>query len=111
MERPLIWLGTSLNNLKKFPVLVKKEAGHQFNSIQNGFEPDDWKPFNDIGAGVKEIRIKDSEGIFRIIYVAKFKQGIYVLHSFQKKTQKTRKQDIDMAKARYQLIVSAQVKE
>ena len=107
MERPLIWLGTSLNDLIKFPVAVKKDAGHQLNSVQNGIEPDDWKPFNDIGAGVKEIRIKEREGIFRVIYVTKFKQGVYVLHSFQKKTQKTRKKDIDIAKARYKLIVTA----
>jgi phage-related protein len=57
-----------------------------------------------IGSGVNEIRIKDSEGQFRVIYVAKFVDGIHVLHAFQKKTQKTRKKDIDLAKKRYKEI-------
>jgi phage-related protein len=109
MERPLIWLGTSLDDLKEFPVEAKKEAGHQLNSVQNGFDPTDWKPFGLIGPGVREIRIKDSHGIFRIMYVAKFVEGVYVLHSFQKKAQKTAKQDIELAKARYNSIVAEQV--
>ena len=54
-----------------------------------------------IGPGVKEIRIRDTAGAFRIIYVAKFAEAIYVLHCFQKKTQQTRKQDIDLAQQRY----------
>jgi phage-related protein len=60
---------------------------------QRGLEPDDWKPFNDIGAGTKEIRIRDADGIYRVMYVAKFKEAIYVLHCFQKKTEATSKHD------------------
>lgn len=111
MERPLIWLGTSLDDLKDFPDAAKKEAGHQLNIVQNGFDPTDWKPFKEIGSGVREIRIKDNIGIFRVIYVAKFTQGVYVLHSFQKKTQKTPKQDIELAKSRYNSIGAIQVEK
>lgn len=109
MERPIFWIGTSLANLKAFPLEARKEAGYQLHLVQNGQDPDDWKPFSDIGSGVREIRITDSSGIFRIMYLAKFKEGIYVLHGFQKKTQKTRKQDIDIARTRYQAIISTRV--
>ncbi|NKQ35490.1 MAG: hypothetical protein HF973_07725 [Chloroflexi bacterium] len=60
-------------------------------------EPENWKPFKSVGKGVQEIRISANKGISRVIYVAKFTDAIYVLHSFQKKTQKTVKKDIDIA--------------
>lgn len=109
-ERQILWLGTSLADLKKFPVKARQEAGFQLHRVQTGMEPDDWKPFNEIGSGAREIRITDSDGIFRIMYVAKFKEGIYVLHSFQKKTQRTRKQDSDIAKTRYQAMIATSLK-
>lgn len=68
--------------------------------VQRGGDPDDWKPIAAIGTGVKEIRIKDETGAYRIIYLTKLKDSVYVLHAFQKKTQKTRKSDIDLAKKR-----------
>ena len=74
---------------------------------QAGLEPVDWKPFDDVGAGTKEIRIKDSSGIYRVMYVAKFEEAIYVLHYFQKKTQVTNKQDKAIAEARYRAVVNA----
>ena len=60
---------------------------------------------NTIGAGAVEIRIKDSTGIYRVIYVARFEEAVYVLHAFQKKTRKTRKTDIELAKARYKALL------
>lgn len=69
--------------------------------VQNGREPDDWKPMHSVGQGVREIRIRDITGVYRVIYVAKFADAIYVLHCFQKKTQKTRKADLDLAGQRY----------
>jgi len=59
---------------------------------------------NTVGAGAVEIRIKDKDGIYRVIYVARFEEAIYVLHAFQKKSQKTRKVDIELAKARYKAL-------
>jgi phage-related protein len=53
-----------------------------------------------IGAGVREIRIRESSGAFRIIYVFRFADAVYVLHAFQKKTQKTRASDLELAKER-----------
>jgi len=105
-EKPIYWVGTSLKDLQALPDEVKKEAGYQLHRVQQGIEPENWKPFHEIGSGVKEIRIYDQSGAFRIMYVAKFSEKIYVLHSFQKKSQKTSQNDINIAKARYKTIMS-----
>ena len=99
--KPVEFVGSSLDDLRAFPIAARREAGHQIDLVQNGQEPDDWKPMNTIGAGVKEIRIRDTSGAFRIIYVAKFADAVYVLHCYKKKTEKTSKTDIDLAAKRY----------
>lgn len=100
-SKPVEFLGTSLDDLRAFPPSAKREAGYQIDQVQNGLDPDDWKPMNTVGQGVKEIRVRDSDGAFRVIYVAKFADAVYVIHCFQKKTQKTNKADIDLASKRY----------
>jgi len=99
--KPIEFKGTSLDDLRAFPLSAKREAGHQLDQIQNGHEPDDWKPMKTVGQGVKEIRVRDAVGAFRVLYVAKFADAVYVLHCFQKKTEKTSKADIDLAAKRY----------
>lgn len=89
--KPIEFRSGSLDELRAFPVPARREAGHQLDQVQNGQEPDDWKPMNTVGQGVKEIRIRDAAGAFRVIYVAKFADAVYVLHCFQKKTAKTGK--------------------
>jgi phage-related protein len=74
--------------------------GHQLFLVQCGFEPDDWKPMTTIGAGVKEIRVKDVAGIFRTVYLATRPEAVHVLHCFQKKTQQTSQRDIELARTR-----------
>lgn len=76
-------------------------AGFQIDQVQEGYDPDDWKPMTSIGPGVREIRIRDTAGAFRIVYIAKFAEAVYVLHCFQKKTEKTAKADMDLARKRY----------
>lgn len=100
-SKPVEFLGTSLDDLRAFPPSTKREAGYQIDQVQNGLDPDDWKPMNTVGQGVREIRVRDSDGAFRVIYVAKFADAVYVIHYFQKKTQKTNKPDIDLASKRY----------
>lgn len=95
--KPITFLGNSKNDLLGFPARAKREAGYQLHRIQDGLEPLDWKPMNSIGLGVREVRI-NCEGAYRVIYVAKHEDCVYVLHSFRKKSQKTRKSDIDIAK-------------
>lgn len=99
--KPVEFRGSALDDLRAFPLAAKREAGHQIDQVQNGQEPDDWKPMNTVGKGVKEIRIRDAAGAFRVLYVAKFADAIYVLHCFQKKTGKTSKADVDLAAKRY----------
>lgn len=99
--KPVEFRGGSLDDLRAFPLAAKREAGHQLDQVQNGLEPDDWKPMNTVGQGVKEIRIRDAAGAFRVIYAAKFADAVFVLHCFQKKTEKTSKADLDLAAKRY----------
>ncbi len=99
--KPVRFRGGALDDLRTFPASARQEAGHQLDQVQHGFEPDDWKPMPTIGKGVREIRIRDIAGAFRVVYVAKFTNAIYVLHCFQKKTQKTNKTDLDLAESRY----------
>jgi len=101
MTKKLLFLGTSRADLRNFSVFARKEAGYQLDRLENGIDPEDWKPMPTIGAGVREIRVRDESGAYRVIYVAKFANAIYVLHAFQKKTQKTDKRDLDLAAKRY----------
>lgn len=87
------------------PKAPRKEAGFQLGKVQAGLGPGDWKPFDEVGSGTREIRIGDASGIFRVMYVAKFEEAVYVLHCFQKKTQATSKQDKDIATARDRTVV------
>ncbi|WP_145750269.1 type II toxin-antitoxin system RelE/ParE family toxin [Nitrospirillum amazonense] len=99
------FLGDSLEALRSFPLAAKREAGHQIDSLQHGRLPDDWKPMKTVGPGVQEIRINDPAGIFRVLYVTKFEDAIYVLHCFQKKSQKTDPADVAIARDRYNTLV------
>jgi len=105
-EKPIYWVGASYKDLLAFPNEAKQEAGYQLHRVQNGLDPENWKPFDIVGSGVKEIRISEDGNAFRIIYLAKFSEKIYVLHSFHKKTQKTRSKDINIAKIRYNAIAN-----
>ena len=101
--KPVEFLGSSLEDLKNFPAEARRVAGFELNFIQRGLEPSDWKPMKEVGAGVREIRIHVL-GEWRVLYVAKFVDAVYVIHAFQKKTQKTRIEDIELARKRYREI-------
>src|SRR5436305_6838231 len=107
LEKQIRWVGSAYDDLLAFPRDARKEAGFQLGKVQAGLEPADWKPFDEVGAGTREIRIRESDGIYRVMYVAKFEEAIYVLHCFQKKTRVTSKQDKAIARARYRALVSA----
>src|SRR3977135_1488411 len=100
-SKPIEFRGSALDDLRAFPQAARREAGYQLDQVQRGREPDDWKPMNTVGQGVREIRIRDAAGAFRVLYVAKFEDAVYVLHCFQKKAQRTRKADLDLADRRY----------
>lgn len=98
--KPLSFLGSSLDDLRAFPETARREAGHQLDQIQRGLDPEDWKSMQSIGSGMREVRIRDQAGAFRVIYIATRPEAVYVLHAFQKKTQATSKRDLDLAEAR-----------
>ena len=99
--RPLRFLGTAKDDVSAFPDAAKTRAGYELLMVQAGRDPDDWKPMPTVGPGACEIRVRDNAGAFRVIYVAKFRNAVYVLHAFQKKSQKTARRDIERARARY----------
>jgi len=101
--KELRFVGTSLDDSKRFPVQAKRAAGYELWQVQNGLDPSDWKPMHAVGIGVREIRIH-SGGEWRVLYVAKFSEAVYLLHAFGKKTQRTSKSDIELAARRYREI-------
>jgi phage-related protein len=106
--KPIEFRGDSLDCLREFPKLVRREAGFQLDRVQRGLDPFDWKPMTTVGAGVREIRVRDDSGAYRVLYVAKIADAVYVLHCFQKKTQATPKRDIDLAQKRYRELLQEQ---
>lgn len=101
--KPLKFVGSALEDLQGFAVAARRAAGFELWAVQRGLLPSDWKAMPTVGAGVYEIRIH-VHGEWRVIYVAKFTKGIYVLHAFQKKSQKTRAADIALATRRLKQI-------
>ncbi|MER8395116.1 type II toxin-antitoxin system RelE/ParE family toxin [Mesorhizobium sp. M1340] len=94
------WLGSSRADVRAFPDDARIEAGWQLELVQRGDDPDDWKPMQIVGAGVREIRVREASGAFRVIYLATLEDRVLVLHAFQKKTQATSKKDLDLAAQR-----------
>ena len=98
--KPVTFHGDSLDRLRGFAEDARRQAGHELYQVQKGREPTDWKPMPMIGAGVREIRIREAGGAYRVIYIATLADAVHVLHAFQKKSQKTARHDLDLATAR-----------
>jgi len=108
-EKPIDWRGSSLKDLKDeklFSEDARKEAGHQLSQVQAGLDPDHWKPFDTVGPGTKEIVVDVEDGWYRVMYVAKFSDAVYVLHCFKKKSNETSKKDIEVTAARYDAVIA-----
>jgi len=99
--KPVRFMGSAKDDLGAFPKSARIRAGHELFMVQVGRNPDDWKPMGTVGAGACEIRVRDEAGAFRVVYVAKFEDAVYVLHAFQKKSRKTSREDIRLARQRY----------
>ena len=96
---------TSLKRLREFPDDARQDAGYQLDKVQRGEQPDDFKPMPSIGKVVEEIRVWDESGTFRVIYTARIQTAVVVLHAFQKKTQTTGRQDMEVARSRWAMLV------
>ena len=104
-RKPIQFLGDSLARLRGFPEGARRDAGYQLDLLQEGLRPTDFKPMPSIGKGVEEIRVRGEHGAYRVIYCARRKEAVYVLHAFQKKTRHTARLDIDLARNRLALLV------
>jgi len=102
--KQLSFVGSALDDLKHFPDDARSDAGYELYRIQQGLDPTDWKPMKTVGAGVREIRIKEAGGIYRVFYVTDIGDEIYVLHAFTKKTDKTSQHDVDIGRTRYKAV-------
>ncbi len=101
------FLGNALDDLRHFPERARRAAGLEIDRVQRGYDPSDWKPMPSVGKGVREIRVWVEAGTFRVIYVAKLEDRIFVLHCFQKKTERTATSDIELARKRYKELLRA----
>jgi len=95
------FLGNSLDDLRSFPAIAKRLCGFELFKVQEGREPSDWKPMPTVGPSVREIRVRERSGAYRVIYLATLKDAVFVLHCFAKKSAKTPRDDLDIAKMRY----------
>ena len=106
-EKVLLWVGSSRADLRAFPGPARRIAGFQLRRVQQGLEPNDWKPMPNVGPGVREIRVRTGLE-HRVFYVVAFTDGIYVLHAFEKRSRKTSKRDLDLARGRYRALMAGQ---
>lgn len=98
------WLGDSRERIREFPDDARGHVGFELWEVQRGKAPSDWKPMPSIGLGVNEIRIR-TENAYRLIYVARFPEAVYVLHAFEKKSRKTSRSDVALARSRFKTLV------
>lgn len=107
LGKEIRWIGSAYVDLLRFPDESRRQAGFQVGKIQADLEPDDWKSLDNLGSGIRELRIRERAGSFRVMYVAKFEEALYVLHAFQKTTRATSPRDRDIVTARYRAVIKA----
>ena len=108
--KPLVWLGSARRDIRAFPGDARRRGGFQLRRVQQGFDPDDWKPMTSVGQGVREIRIQ-TELAHRVFYLATFDEAVYVLHAFEKKTRKTPPHEVQLARDRYRALLKKRAED
>ena len=103
-DKPLAWLGSARRNVRAFPADARRRGGFQLRRVQQGLDPDDWKPMASVGPSVREIRIH-TELAHRVFYLATFDEAVYVLHAFEKRTRKTPPHELTLARDRYRALL------
>ena len=109
-DKPLVWLGSARRDVRAFPADARRRSGFQLRKVQQGLDPDDWKPMTGVGPGVREIRIQ-AELVHRVFYLATFEEAVYVLHAFEKKTRKTPPHDVTLARDRYRALLKKRAED
>lgn len=101
--RPLQWVGSSKDDLKEFPDDVQDHVGFALHQAQIGLKHRDAKPLTSLGSGVLEVVSDFDTNTYRVVYAVRFREAVYVLHAFQKKSRKgiaTPKAEIDVVRRR-----------
>ncbi|HWW92876.1 MAG TPA: type II toxin-antitoxin system RelE/ParE family toxin [Vicinamibacteria bacterium] len=106
MDKAILWIGSSLDALRAFPEEARRVAGFELRRVQQGLQPTDWKPMASVGSGVEEIRVHTGQE-HRVFYVARFEEGVYVLHAFEKRSRKTPDREIEVARTRLRDVLAA----
>jgi phage-related protein len=104
--KAVLWVGRSRDDVRRFPQDARQRAGYELYLVQQGLDPADWKPMATVGPGVRQVRIHTGRE-HRVIYLAKFAEGVYVLHAFEKKTRRTAKADLEVARSRLTEVLAA----
>lgn len=102
-EKPLHWVGSSKRDLLEFPEDVVDNIGFALGVVQYGGHPPSAKPWKGLGPGIFEIVEDDASGTFRAVYTVRFREAIYVLHVFQKKSPsgiRTARPDVELIEER-----------
>ena len=99
MDKPILWIGSALDDLRAFPEDARRIAGFELRRVQQGLRPTDWKPMASVGIGVEEIRVHTGQERC-VFYIARFEDGVYVLHGFEKRSRKTPTREIEIARTR-----------
>jgi phage-related protein len=103
--KPVTFVGGSDEELRAFPAVARQRAGYQLYLVQMGDDPYDSKPMSSVGPGCREIRVREPGGTFRVFFVASVGKNVFVLHCFQKKTQRTPQAALVVGKRRYQQMI------
>jgi phage-related protein len=106
VDKPILWVGSSLSDLRAFPEDARRMAGFELRRVQQGLQPTDYKPMATVGSGVEEIRVHTGQE-HRVFYVARFEEGVYVLHAFEKRSRKTSAREIEVARVRLRDVLAA----
>lgn len=109
-RKPLIWVGSSLDDVRAFPPDARRRAGFELDEVERGLPPSDWKPMPSVGPGVVELRVH-GEREHRIFYITRFEEAIYVLHAFEKKGRKTARRDLELGRRRLTMVIAARARQ
>lgn len=102
----IVWHANSLEQVRSFSEAARQDVGYELQRVQQGLAPRDWKPMSIVGPGVTEIRVH-AENEYRVLYLARRGETVHVLHAFVKKTQQTRKADIEIARKRFRELMES----
>ena len=102
----VVWEGDSLEVIRRFPGPVRQDLGAELRRLQTGDRPLNSRPMPSIGTRVYELKEQDERTWYRVIYLAKIGNRIYILHCFEKKSAKTGKSDLALAKARLKRVLA-----